>query len=74
MRKMNDKFEIMRYNDLKMVAAELYHHISKGYSWNLNNLTWFLEFMDEEFPDLIGGENEQIHGSTSLPRGAVHPR
>ena len=57
MQKMNDTHEIRRYNELKMVAAELYDQISKGYSKHLDNLTWFLEFMDEEFPDLIGGVN-----------------
>lgn len=51
----SDTHEIRRYNELKMAAAELYDQIRRGYSRHLDNLTWFLEFMDEEFPDLTGG-------------------
>ena len=54
----NDNYEIRRYNELKMVSAELYDQIKKGYERHIDNLTWFLEFMDEMFPDLTGGEYE----------------
>ena len=54
----NDNYEIKRYNELKMVSAELYNQIKNGYGWHIDNLTWFLEFMDEMFPDLTGGEYE----------------
>lgn len=54
----NDNFEIRRYNELKMVSAELYDQIKKGYGRHIDNLTWFLEFMDEMFPDLTGGDYE----------------
>lgn len=54
----NDNFEIRRYNELKMVSAELYDQIKKGYGRHIDNLKWFLEFMDEMFPDLTGGDYE----------------
>lgn len=54
----NDNYEIRRYNELKMVSAELYDQIKKGYGRHIDNLMWFLEFMDEIFPDLTGGEYE----------------
>ena len=54
----DDNFEIRRYNELKMASAELYDQIKKGYGRCIDNLTWFLEFMDEMFPDLIGGDDE----------------
>lgn len=53
----DDSFEIRRYNELKMVSAELYEQIKKGYARHIENLSWFLEFMDEMFPDLTGGDN-----------------
>lgn len=53
----NDNYEIRRYNELKMVSAELYDQIKKGYGWHIDNFTRFLEFMDEMFPDLTGGDN-----------------
>ena len=54
----NDNYEIRRYNELKMVSTELYDQIKKGYGRHIDNLTWFLVFMDEMFPDLTGGEYE----------------
>lgn len=68
----DDSFEIRRYNELKMVSAELYDQIKKGYGKHIDNLSWFLEFMDEMFPDLTGGDNGQIHRAAPIPRGAVH--